>query len=427
MKRYYEVVVRENEDGKVRYKLSEERTVVFPEISKAKIFGNRRLDDLNLLLLQYVIKDLEKNGLDEVGYYNHTFLESKFDILSNFTRQFSSYRTKKIIQSGNFDQFDIKFSKYQLTITESNKKWFEEVQFEFSRIIRDFRNSILDMVTKKCHLYKYEKIYTAVIRRENTEFVGDFYYIRGRHDSLYYSLPTVHEEIITSLNELEYSEYNQDYSVPFEELVKQNTEKQDSPINLENKSMSTIEYKNNRESRVIIYEDSYKKITKKLKIKLKELKMFQGKHNEMIPFISKFDKYFDLAKMNSENSLDIYDSFGKYLRLNSRIHIYNSYKNKYLRLKNDEEEKYYEINYFSIFLKFTSNFVYENNYKSYLLDNLEIIEEESLKYKIRQLVSARFKKRMTNLINENNRYSSNLDYDKKKEIVEIINRLILKS
>ncbi|WP_217920526.1 hypothetical protein, partial [Enterococcus gallinarum] len=82
-----------NEFGQIVIEIDSPREVLFPRISKKDILGNNTIDDLNQLLLQYILEFLKSNKLSEEGYYNLTFLESNFDILTNFTRQYVKYET----------------------------------------------------------------------------------------------------------------------------------------------------------------------------------------------------------------------------------------------------------------------------------------------------------------------------------------------
>ncbi|EQC78831.1 hypothetical protein HSIEG1_17 [Enterococcus sp. HSIEG1] len=191
-----------NEFGQIVIEIDSPREVLFPRISKKDILGNNTIDDLNQLLLQYILEFLKSNKLSEEGYYNLTFLESNFDILTNFTRQYVKYETGIAIVNKDYLYLNRQFKG--LEINNKNRLLYKVMHEELNRIVNDFRERILNFISKKIKLYTVERVQGAVVKLEKTELNNSeddiAFDLRGEYENLSAVMKIEHDIIIDNLN-----------------------------------------------------------------------------------------------------------------------------------------------------------------------------------------------------------------------------------
>ncbi|MGX4685844.1 hypothetical protein JNUCC83_02965 [Vagococcus sp. JNUCC 83] len=435
--------------GHIIIKIDNPREKIFPMINKKNVIGNNTIDDLNQLLLQYILVFLETNELSESEYYNLPFLESKFDILTNFTRQFVKYNTGLAIVNKDFLYLQKQFPL--LEIDDKNFHLFKVMHEELSAIINRFRERILMFISTKLDLYKIENIQGAVVRLENTSFNKSkegklFYDLRGRYENLSSVMSEQHDVIIDSINStLEKNLFFRDV------------------FNIEGKSFEKISFLGNDgdeiniEIPIIIFES----INKKIKQKEKQLNLIRKFHGKQKPNYLKTEdfKFFDhdgklLEGKLLEEEIDKIKALGQYfneekeydyrgykyyigtngsdMSFQDRLKVLDKYKKKYYRLKNPINHKFYEISYFTKYYRFNSNMNIYSDYSSYVCDCLEIKRNPNtseLKFNLRNLLKNRFIESMNKQINQQYIYLKNDNLDRliMKELVDSFSKLITKS
>lgn len=437
-----------NEVGQIVIEIDSPREVLFPRISKKDILGNNTIDDLNQLLLQYILEFLESNKLSEEGYYNLTFLESNFDILTNFTRQYVKYETGIAIVNKDYLYLNRQFKG--LEINNKNRLLYKVMHEELNRIVNDFRERILNFISKKIKLYTVERVQGAVVKLEKTELNNSeddiAFDLRGEYENLSAVMKIEHDTIIDNLNKT--LEVGLDFTDIF------NSEEK----NFKNISfISGDEDKINIEIPISIFEN----INNKIKAKEKELNLIKKFHGKQKPNYLKTENFKlisedgellkgELAKeeieklksigqyIDEENEYD-YMSYKYYIGNNGgnlsfqdRLKVLDKYKKKYYRLQNSNNRKFYEISYFPTYYKFSSSMIKYPGYSSYVYDNLQIHKNpklNELKFHLRNLLKNRFIESVNKQINKQYFYLENDSLDRllMKELVDSFSELITES
>lgn len=451
---FEEIEFSKNDKGHIIISVDKNRKVKFPKLSKSNIFGNNSKDELNVLLFQYVINFLENNDLSEEGYYNLVFLESKFDILTNFTRQFVKYETGLAIARGNFTFLKMYFP--YLNINKMNRALFETIHNELNRTIKDFRESLLDHIHKKSYLYRMEEVKGAVIGLEDTQFNERSreqeipYDLRGRYDNLSIVMKEHHDNIINRIKSVN------DKGLTYEDI-----------FNKEDKTFDSINFINetNNQINIEIPSNISEDIANKINTKMRELNLLKIFHWKLKPnyfktenfrFFTEDEEGFEeelevelieeeIEKLKSlgqfvdeENEFDYMGltyyigNDGNNLILNDRLKLLDKYKKKYYRLKDDENYLFYEISYFPTYYKFKKNMIEYPEFIEHAYDYTQVEKNNNLSeitIKIRNILKKRFEKNMGKEIKSNYEYLGNRGLDRllMNEIVEQVSALILHS
>lgn len=410
---YYDVE-RKKIEKTVYYEVGEKRKFVYPQLSK-KIFGNNKKDDLTELLLEYILMFSESIEFEKNEYYNLTFLESRLDIFSNFTRIFSSFKTKNMIDKRDFEQF---IRVFKMELSKENVHLYRFLNSKLREQLADVRQIILSLLTTKTCLYDYTEHMVAVISEEKRfkkkspseeERELDFE-IRGEYQNLEENFKSTYNQMINNIND-----------------VLENDIKKKTCYNSKSKSYSSL-----------YFQDENNKINVEISIKkYNDIQNLLKEYRDSLE-LKKFQLRYRSGKLSLENkraSMLSYENkineeyYKGYITKNNRnVSLYFKFKNDIYRLRNLKNTTFYQIDFFVPYYLFQKKCI-SKDYLEYVRDILELIEDKNnyeekmkkLRNSIRELVAIRFELAVYKELENNDYYiEQGLFYEDIKIIIHNI-------